>query len=319
MTGPDMDLGAALAEMLVFPFWLQAVMLAAFGLCVGSFVNVVAWRMPADLSIVFPGSYCPKCRHSLAAIDNIPVLSFFLLGRKCRYCAQPIGWRYPLVEIATALITLGAFFGFRASFGLAASALLTAWVLALWTVSIIDYDHFFIPCGISCGGAILALAASYFFPEIHSQFEYAPGWLDGFRFRNHFDIVFFDKPQLSALIWSWIGGVSGGLFVWTIGLFGKAIFRKEAMGFGDVELMVLIGAIVGWDGVFATIFIASFLGALIGIFVKVFTRDSYIPFGPFLSCGAAFAMLFRREFYDAFFFIGRFFSSVLLPEMPTGI
>jgi len=225
------------------------------GLLFGSFFNVCIYRIPRQESIAFPASHCPHCQQPIKPWDNIPVLSYLLLGGKCRACRVPIAWRYPAVEALTA----GIFVVLLHTYGISYELL---WYLillcALLVISFIDFDHRIIPDVISLPGIVLGLSASYFLP-----------------------ITWFEAV---------LGAVVGGGLIFAVGSVGGWVFKKEAMGGGDVKLMAMIGAFLGWKLALLTIFFASLVGAVIGIIQKIKTGQEYIPFGPFLSLGAVFAL-----------------------------
>ncbi len=231
------------------------------GLLVGSFLNVCIHRLPLSLSVVRPRSRCPQCGSPIRPWDNIPVLSYILLKGRCRDCGSRIPWRYPLVELLTG--SFGALTILR--FGLDATALVSfLLVCALLVVTFIDLDHHIIPDVISLPGILLGLAASF-----------GPGLV----------------PPTDALIGLLLGG--GVLFLVAWGY--QWLARREGMGGGDIKLLAMIGAFLGWKGVAVTLFIASLTGTLAGLAVMLRRTEGMkaaVPFGPFLSIGAI-AYLFR--------------------------
>ena len=241
--------------------FLPEVITILFGLLFGSFLNVCIYRIPRGESIAFPASHCPHCQHPIKPYDNVPVFSFLLLRGKCRSCGAAISWRYPLVEALT-----GALFGYvvhRYSFTGAALAYLVFTALLI-AISFIDLDHLLIPDVLSLPGIALGFGASFLIPR---------PWHD-----------------------SVIGMLLGGGMILAVGEAGERLFKKEAMGGGDVKLMAMIGAFLGWKMVLLTIFFASVVGAVIGIAMKARTGKEYIPFGPFLSLGALGALFFGENF-----------------------
>lgn len=206
-------------------------------------------------SIVFPGSHCPACHAPIHAWENIPVFSFLFLRGRCRACHTRISWRYPLIELLTALLFCALVY----RFGMTVETLVyIVFVSLLIIISFIDLDHRLIPDVLSAPGIGLGLLASAVLPITWAE--------------------------------SLLGMLLGGGLILLTGLIGSWFFKKEAMGGGDVKLMALIGAFLGWKMVFLTIFFASVVGALIGIIYKLITKDEYIPFGPFLSLGALCAL-----------------------------
>lgn len=230
-----------------------------FALLLGSFFNVCIYRIPQGESIVFPRSHCPHCKQLIAAWDNIPVLSFVLLKGRCRSCQAKISWRYPSIELLTAglMTTIVAWFGFTLT-----SLFDVIFVGLLIIISFIDIDHRIIPNTLSIPGIVIGVIAS----------------------------VVLHQPWYHAFA----GILAGGGAIWAMGYLGELVFKKEAMGGGDVTLMAMVGAFLGWELAILTIFLGSFSGAIIGVIVKRFTGDEYIPFGPFLSFGALMALLFGQ-------------------------
>ena len=240
-------------------------LLFLFGTIVGSFLNVCVCRLPKEESIVWPGSHCPHCNQLIHWYDNIPLLSFLLLRGKCRFCHKKISWRYPLIEFIAGLIPVWVVsqkgFGWEA----------VIFAILFWgliIVTSVDFEHQIIPDEISIGGLILAVLASLLYPSIHGVQE----WFQGGR---------------SALL----GAVAGAGSIYAMGEVGRLIFRKEAMGMGDVKLMGMLGALLGWKQVLLIFFIAPFFGAVVGLAVKYLQKTDIIPYGPFLSL-AAFVVVF---------------------------
>jgi leader peptidase (prepilin peptidase) / N-methyltransferase len=238
------------------------------GAVTGSFLNVVIYRLPRRQSIVWPGSRCPHCGLPIRAADNIPVLSFLLLRGQCRECGGPIAWQYPLVEIATALLFL---LGLEA-IGLT-PFLLGAWALlaALLAVSVIDYRLRIITDAITLPGTVLALAV-----PVAAHVARRP------------QLWAVTVPQ--AALGYFVG--AGSLFV--VGA-GYLLFTgREGMGLGDVKLMGLVGAMLGWQQALFAIMAGSVAGTALLLPLMLSRnvgRKTEIPFGPFLALGSAVALL----------------------------
>lgn len=237
------------------------VMAGLFGLIFGSFLNVCIYRIPRNKSIVWPPSGCPKCNAPIKWYDNIPVLSFLFLRGKCRTCKNPISWQYPIVELGTALLTVLC----AARFGLTPwMFVVLAAVYALIALSVIDMELMIIPDRFSLGLIVWGLLFAWLNPN--------------------FEGLWWQK-ELSSLL-----GAGVGLFgVLAIALIGTWIFKKDAMGGGDVKLMGGVGALIGWQGVITTLVMASFFGLIYAVFLMIFKGKKggdAIPFGPFLSLGA---------------------------------
>ena len=244
---------------------MPTLMTFLFGSMVGSFLNVCILRMPKDESIAFPASHCPACKKPIAWYDNIPVVSFIILGAKCRHCRAKISWQYPLIEILTAVL----FVVFYRNFGLTPKGFLYLYLsLILLAQSIIDMRYKIIPDELTLPAIVVGLAVCAFFPEIHGQTTHWSGFLK-----------------------SLIGVLVGGGFLYAAGTIAEWILKKEAMGGGDVKLLAAIGAAVGWKGVLWTIFVSSLIGTIGGLYLRFTKGEELIPYGPYLAL-AAFLYLF---------------------------
>lgn len=236
--------------------WYFPVIIALFllGLCIGSFINVVAYRLPRRESIIFPGSHCPHCKKSIAFYDNLPLLSFIILRGKCRYCRKPISIQYPLVEFFAGLVLPLSFVLYGFSLRFYATALFFYLLIPLF---IIDLRSQVVPDKITIPGIIAGFAFSFFLK----------------------DILWYD---------SLIGIGVGGVIILIIAVVGKWVFKREAMGMGDVTLFMLVGAFVGWKNVLLTLILSSIAGSIIGLFIVAKKRKKFIavPFGPFIVVGA---------------------------------
>jgi leader peptidase (prepilin peptidase)/N-methyltransferase len=226
------------------------------GLMIGSFCNVVIYRLPAGESIVTPGSRCRSCRAPIRPWDNIPLLSYVLLGARCRTCGSWISLRYPGVEFATGALYVGLWVKLGLSLPLVAYALLGS---ILVVVALIDLDHQIIPNVITFPAMAVGLALSPWALPIPPV---------------------MGSPLLASLI----GLLAGGIFFYLV-----ALVSKGGMGGGDIKLIAVIGAFLGWQGTFFTILLAALTGSLVGIALMALGkkgRKDKVPFGPFLSLGA---------------------------------
>jgi leader peptidase (prepilin peptidase) / N-methyltransferase len=233
--------------------------LVAFGLCLGSFLNVVIHRLPLGLSLVRPRSRCPKCGNAIAPYDNIPLLSYVLLRGRCRRCRVPIPIRYPAVEAAGALCLIVAAL---VSTGPAGAGVRGAFLLALLAITWIDLDHRIIPNEISIPGIAAGLLLS---PLI-------------------------GVPRLEGVI----GAVIGAGALLGVALAYRAIRGIEGMGGGDVKLAAMLGAFLGWKGILLTIIMGSLFGSAAGIALILAKRGSgktALPFGTFLAPAAAIVLI----------------------------
>jgi leader peptidase (prepilin peptidase)/N-methyltransferase len=250
--------------------YLIEVFIFIFGLCIGSFLNVCIYRLPASKSIVHPRSMCSNCGTLIASYDNIPILSYLWLKGRCRHCRIKISLRYPMVELLGGLLALGTYL----KFGLTIEALIYyLFLTALTVVTFIDLDHRIIPDVITLPGIPIFFAAGFVLPTITYK---------------------------EALLGILIGGGSLFLVAWIYSL----ITKKEGMGGGDIKLLAMMGAIVGWQGVLFTIFVASLVGTLAGLAVMLQSRKGLklaVPFGPFLSIGGIMYIFFGTPLIDWYF------------------
>jgi leader peptidase (prepilin peptidase)/N-methyltransferase len=235
-----------------------------FGLMFGSFLNVCIVRLPADESLMRPRSKCPKCGHMVGWRDNLPVLSWILLRGKCRHCGEPISWQYPLVEIMVGVIWAAAAWHYGATATALSAALFGTMLLG---IGITDARHYIIPDEYTWGGLVIGLLLSL-----------AGGW-----------------PGLLAAL---AGAATGFGILLFIGWAGKKAFQKEAMGGGDIKMMAMVGAFVGWKGVLLTIFGGALLGTLIFVPLNLGKKDRLVPFGVFLAAAAAIAFVFGDAIVD---------------------
>jgi leader peptidase (prepilin peptidase)/N-methyltransferase len=230
-----------------------------FGSVVGSFLNVCIHRLPREESVVTPRSRCPACLTTIRAVDNIPLLSFALLRGRCRACGHPISWRYPLVEALTGIL----FAMTVARFGVTIqTAFLLTFLCGLVVVSFIDLDHQIIPNAITLPGIPLGLLAG---------------------------LLLGEPPLLDRVM----GTLLGAGFLYLVLFYGGALCGQEAMGEGDLNLIALVGAFLGWKAVAVTILLGCLFGSAVGLAlmaVRRLGRRQHIPFGPFLSLGAVVAL-----------------------------
>jgi leader peptidase (prepilin peptidase)/N-methyltransferase len=276
--------------------WGGALFAGLMGLCVGSFANVVIYRTPRDgLSVLRPArSFCPSCRAPIAWRDNLPVLSWLLLGGRCRSCRAPIGARYPGVELLTGLLFAAAWWWSPPVDAEAAAHLLAAWLLAFCCVSVtlIDLEHLIIPDAITYPGMVAGLLASLAAPTLH---------VGHWAWRAQ-------SPHGSSLAAGVVGLLAGGGSLFLVGQLGNLMLKRrlkeagvqDAMGLGDVKWMAFTGTLLGGSSVLSAILVGCFLGALAGLLMKLWAalRRSEspvgLPFGPFLSLGVL-AELVRPE------------------------
>jgi len=236
----------------------------AFGTLIGSFLNVCTLRLPEGESIVRPASRCPACRTPIRPWDNIPILSFLLLRGRCRACGRPISWRYPLVEALTGLLFAAVIW--REGLTPLGVSLLV-FVSALIVVSFIDLDHQIIPNVITLPGIPFGLLVG---------------------------LLTNDPPLLDRIL----GALAGAGFLYLVLFYGGVVFGQEAMGEGDLNLIALIGAFLGWRGVIVSILVGCLTGSAVGlalIGLQRLKRREHIPFGPFLALGAVVALFWGEQ------------------------
>jgi len=249
------------------PMQLFLLILFAFilGAVIGSFLNVCIYRIPAGISIIRPRSRCPQCGTPIAWYHNLPILSWVLLKGRCATCSAPFSVRYPLVEALTGV--LFALFFYRFGFHPMTPVVLLL-VAALVVITFIDVDHQIIPDVISLPGIPVGFLCAFLIPWV--------SWQD-----------------------SLIGILLGGGSLLTIALGYEFLTKKEGMGFGDVKLLAMLGAFLGWTSIFPIIFIGSLLGTLVGVplmLIKGADRKLAVPFGPFLAAAALIHLFFVQHF-----------------------
>ncbi|MDD4736718.1 MAG: prepilin peptidase [Kiritimatiellae bacterium] len=259
-----------------------------FGACVGSFLNVCVYRIPRDESVVKPRSHCPHCGKLIAWYDNVPVLSYLLLGAKCRHCGGRISPRYMLIELLVAvLFTLVWLLYGLLERGGSYVMLLDPRIPVYWlamsglvVATFVDFEHYIIPDRISLGGIAAGLLLSGLLPQIHGTTSHVASFEAGL-----------------------IGALAGGGLLWGVGFLGKLILKKEAMGMGDVKLLAAIGAFLGWQAVLFTVIISSFAGSIVGVsLIAVGDKkwQSRLPYGPYIALGALLWMLWGSDWWMAY-------------------
>jgi leader peptidase (prepilin peptidase) / N-methyltransferase len=232
---------------------------AVFGACIGSFLNVVIYRLPLGQSIVSPPSQCPKCGYRLKWYDNVPIFGWLLLGGRCRTCKNPISIQYPIVELVTALLFVLVVWLTPAGPLMVSRLLLVCILIALFGI---DLEHQILPNSITLPGIVAGVLLSFIAP---------PGWRDAL---------------LGVLLGAGIlYAIAGAYYLWR---------REEGLGMGDVKMLAMIGAFLGWKAVLVTMVLSSFSGAAIGLSLIAAQRAGMklaLPFGTFLAIGALVAML----------------------------
>jgi len=245
-------------------YGIDIILIFILGLTVGSFSNVCIYRIPRNQSIIFPASRCPKCNSNISPKDNIPLLSYILLKGRCRNCKNKISIQYPVVELLTGLIYLIIYLAYGLTVQTLIYIILSS---ALINIAFIDLKEQIVPDVISLPGIVIGFIVSFFVPYI-------------------------------SFINSSLGILAGGGIILIIGLAGSLIFKKEAMGGGDVKLAGMIGAFLGWRYIIILLFLGFFIGAVAGIILilaKIKNREDTIPFGPFIVLGSFITLLWGEK------------------------
>jgi len=259
-----------------YPEPLASFFVLAFGLVLGSFMNVCICRLPLGESVVRPRSRCPRCKATIPWYHNLPVLSWFVLRGACSQCATRISWRYPFVEAmaGAAVLLLWMRFGPTVAFPIAAG-----FALAMVVLFFTDWDHQLLPDAVTLSGVGVGVAVAWFNPFLGAE------------------------PGLGRM-WGSLGGAAlGAGLLWGVGAVYGKLRGVEAMGLGDVKMMAMVGAFAGPLGVLFTIFAASFFGAVIGLLlipIRGRTLQDKLPFGCFLAPAALTALLYGRQAIHAY-------------------
>jgi leader peptidase (prepilin peptidase)/N-methyltransferase len=258
-----------------------------FGAIIGSFLNVVVHRVPREESIVFPNSRCPSCGATIAFYDNIPVLSYVVLGGRCRGCSIRISPRYPAVELLTAVLFVVVTWHDGISVALPFDLIFMTAIVAL---VFIDAEHMILPDVITYPGMAFAVAARIAIPLLTKtpHFDDVPSLMQGTLAGMPIWVV--------SLVGAVIGALIGGGSLWLMGWTWEKLRGIEAMGLGDVKMMFMVGAYLGWRLTILTIFVGVLSGSLIGIVLMARQRERdmqmLLPFGVFLGLGSIAALLF---------------------------
>ena len=250
------------------------VILFVYGIVVGSFLNVCIYRLPLEKSIIRPRSSCPGCGYHLAWYDNIPLLSWLWLRGRCRGCAQSISITYPLVELASGLLTLQVAYRFGMTWE---SLLLVLLGYSFVVLTVIDFYHYILPDVITLPGILLGLLVA------------------------GVPLFGFPLPDMET---SFIGALAGGGGLWSFAWIFEKITGKVGMGFGDIKLLAMIGAWLGWQSLPFTIFFAGSAGSVVGITWMLLSgrgRSEPIPFGPYLVAGAWIYLFHGPQIYAWYF------------------
>jgi leader peptidase (prepilin peptidase)/N-methyltransferase len=257
-----------------------------FGSIVGSFLNVCIYRMPLGKSVVWPGSHCPNCEKKIPWYDNIPFISYLFLKGRCRFCKKTISPRYLIVELLTAMMFVLFFNYYRLSYDFFFYLVL---VCCLIIATFVDIKHRIIPDEVSIGGIIVGFI------------------LNSIRGLNIKPFAFNPEFTLDSLL----GIIIGGGIIYLVGFLFDLIYFKilkkppiqgetSSMGGGDVKLLAMIGAFLGWQKAIITFFLAPFFGLIIGIINLILKKDHTIPYGPFLSLASLLSIFYADKIISLF-------------------
>ena len=243
---------------------------------IGSFLNVCIFRLPKGGSVLTPRSYCPNCKKGILWHDNIPILSYIILKGRCRFCKSRISFRYFLVELLTASLTLVLFMAFGLSTKFFAYSLLAS---GLIVATFVDLEIQEIPDEVTISGLIIGLGLSLIFPSI-----------------------FGETSRWYSFLNSSFGALLGGGIIYIIAFVWEKIRKKEAMGGGDVKLLAMIGSFMGWKLTIITFFIAPLFGLIPGIIVMIKDKSQTIPYGPYLSLAALISIFWGERILKLLFY-----------------
>ena len=261
----------------------------AFGLAIGSFLNVCIHRIPRGQSITRPRSSCPHCQHSIRPWENIPVFSYLILRAKCSQCGEGISWVYPTVELVTGL----SFYLLFLKYGFHTPVFVNMVFFGLLLIlTFVDLFERILPNVLTLGGAVFGFLVS---PFQSGEFFYP------FRFLDLPDVMW------TQYVDSVIGILVGGGFLWFVAELYFRVRKIEGMGFGDIKMMAMVGAFLGWGYAWLTILLGSLLGAVVGSLFILISRKGRryeLPFGSFLAAGAIASTLWGRQVFS--FYLSQF-------------
>lgn len=268
------------------PVWLSCALVVALGAIIGSFLNVVIHRLPREESIVFPNSRCPACATAIKAYDNIPVISWVVLRGRCRSCSSPISARYPGVELLTGLLYGAVFLRDGLSYALPFDLIFMTMLIAL---IFIDAEHMILPDAINYPGMVFAILARLALPYLTGTpyfDDLSPMLLKAFSGWPVWAV---------SLVGALLGALAGGGVLWLIGFVWEKLRGVEAMGLGDVKMMLMVGAFLGWRLTLLTLFLGVISGSVTGVLLMLKRRERnlqmLLPFGIFLGIGAIISLL----------------------------
>ena len=258
---------------------VPALIVFILGAAVGSFLNVVVYRLPEGLSLIHPPSRCPRCETPLKPYDNVPVFGWLWLKGKCRSCRLPISPRYPIVEFSTGCLFVAVFMMYGTTWQTPGYWIFVCWLLAL---ALIDLDTMTLPNSLTASGLILGWAFQ--------------GWMS-----------YLQEPTIEAVVSGIVSALMASVFgLWlfdVISVAGSRAFGKPAMGGGDAKLAAMMAAWLGWPALLLSTFLAAAIGAIIGggaLAVGALGPKQHIPFGPYLALGAVLSMFYGGQMISAY-------------------
>jgi leader peptidase (prepilin peptidase) / N-methyltransferase len=264
-------------ELTPFLFSYFSFMVFVLGCCLGSFLNVCIYRIPREESVVAPRSHCPHCGKMIAWYDNIPLLSYLVLRARCRHCGGPISIRYFLVEGLVGTLFLLVWFAYGVD---ARTPVYWMIVSGLVLGTFVDLEYMIIPDRVTLGGIVAGLVLGPLIPSLHGA---STAW--------------------AGFVAAMVGAAAGSGLLWVVGVVGRWVFKKDAMGFGDVKLLGGVGALMGWHAVLFTVMVSSILGSAVNVFLVATRRkqwQSRVPYGPYLAMATLMWVLWGAKWWDAY-------------------
>ena len=254
--------------------------LFTLGCCIGSFINVVVYRLPLDQSVIYPGSRCPKCKTKINWFDNLPLISWFLLRGKCRFCKTKISFSYPIIELSAGLLVwlnLYANPSIYSQLPIFITIILgTFFITILLALAILDFKYFWLPQFFTLGGLIVGIASSLLID------------------------LFNDFYHLSYFIYSITAALLGFILFFLVSYIGERIYKKPIMGGGDLKMVALLGAWLGIKGLLISIWLSFFVAGIFvifGLILKKIKRNQRIPFGVFLAFSGLIVWFFGNKIF----------------------
>jgi leader peptidase (prepilin peptidase)/N-methyltransferase len=274
---------------------LEAFLAFGFGLLIGSFLNVCVYRLPRDLSVVRPRSYCPACEHPIAWYDNVPIVSYVILHGRCRHCHGPISARYPVVEFLTGALFFIYVLRMGPTLAAAKYCLLGALLVGLLFS---DLEERILPDEFTLGGTVVGLALSLVVP-VQDITAHAIFWI--FSIDASQRLLSFGESLFGALLPSF--------FLWLGGYIYEKVRKREGMGFGDIKMMLMVGAFLGMKDALLTLIIGSVVGSVVGyLYIRITHKEvsTYeLPFGTFLAMGAVVVTLIGPTVFEWYSSVGQ--------------